>query len=85
MNRGWKDLSNGDLVAAAVKSGFECLLTRDQLFGESASRSLKRFPDFALVIVKLPQVHWQQYVESFVRAWNAGPIQPIRGTVTHWP
>jgi hypothetical protein len=34
--KGWKALSNGQLVAAAVSSGFDCLLTRDRLFGESA-------------------------------------------------
>jgi hypothetical protein len=26
-NRGWKALSNGDLVKAAVDAGFRCLLT----------------------------------------------------------
>jgi predicted nuclease of predicted toxin-antitoxin system len=36
-HRGWKALSNGELVAAAFAEGFHCLLTRDQLFGESAS------------------------------------------------
>jgi hypothetical protein len=35
--RGWKALSNGDLVAVAIAAGFTCLLTRDQLFGESAA------------------------------------------------
>jgi hypothetical protein len=35
---GWKALSNGDLVNVAVDAGFHCLLTRDQLFGESAFR-----------------------------------------------
>src|ERR1019366_9838171 len=34
--RGWKALSNGDLVNVAVDAGFRCLLTRDHLFGESA-------------------------------------------------
>ncbi len=28
-NRGWKALSNGNLVATAVAAGFHCLLTRD--------------------------------------------------------
>jgi len=46
--RGWKPLSNGDLVRAAVGAGFSCLLTRDQLFGESASRGLKSYPQFAV-------------------------------------
>ena len=40
-NRGRKALSNGELVSAAVAAGFTCLLTRDQLFGESAARALK--------------------------------------------
>lgn len=38
-NRGWKALSNGLLVAAAVTHGFTCLLTRDQLFAESGRES----------------------------------------------
>jgi hypothetical protein len=42
-NRGWTSLKNGDLVMAAVADAFVCLLTRDQLFGESASRALKAF------------------------------------------
>ena len=45
-NRGWKALSNGHLVKAAVDAGFDCLLTRDRLFGESASRALRLFPTF---------------------------------------
>ena len=36
-SRGWKTLSNGDLVKAAMDAGFGCMLTRDRLFGESAS------------------------------------------------
>ena len=59
--RGWKALSNGDLVNVAVDAGFHCLLTRDQLFGESASRALKRFPQFAVVVVNVPQRPWPQY------------------------
>jgi len=39
-SRGWKALLNGDLVTAAVAAGFECLLTRDKLFGEFASGAL---------------------------------------------
>jgi hypothetical protein len=30
-NRGWKSLSNGDLVTAAVADGFLCLLIRDRI------------------------------------------------------
>ena len=53
--RGWKALSNGDLVSVAVDAGFRCLLTRYQLFGESASRALKQVPQFAVVVVNVPQ------------------------------
>ena len=60
-NRGWKALSNGDLVSAAVAAGFTCLLTRDQLFGESAARALKVFSTFGVVVVNLPQQRWQAY------------------------
>ncbi len=42
-NRGWKTLSNGDLVKVAADAGFRCLLTRDRLFGESASRGSNHF------------------------------------------
>jgi hypothetical protein len=84
-NRGWKALSNGDLVATAAAAGLHCLLTRDQLFGESASRALKSFPQFAVVVVDLPQQPWQQYQERFIAAWTASPIQPVRGGLIHWP
>lgn len=83
VSRGWKALSNGDLVASA--SGFECLLTRDQLFGESAARALRSFPHFAVVLVDLPQQRWQQYRERFLAAWAASPIQPSPGRLTQWP
>jgi hypothetical protein len=53
--RGWKALSNGDLVSVAVDAGFHCLLTRNRLIGESASRALKLYPDFAIVVVNIPQ------------------------------
>ena len=83
--RGWKALSNGDLVATASGAGFECILTRDQLFGESASRALGLFPHFAVVIVTLPQRQWQQYRAGFQQAWAKAPIQPIPGCLVHWP
>jgi hypothetical protein len=84
-SRGWKALSNGDLVAAASAAGFECLLTRDQLFGDSAARALRSFPQFAVVLVNLPQQRWQQYRETFMAAWAESPIQPAPGRLTRWP
>jgi hypothetical protein len=54
-DRGWKALSNGQLVAAAVAGGFDCLLTRDRLLGESASYALRLHSTFAVILINLPQ------------------------------
>ena len=54
-DHGWKHLSNGNLVFQAVTNGYSCLLTRDQLFAQSASRTLKQYPGFAIVVVRLSQ------------------------------
>jgi hypothetical protein len=83
--RGWGALNNGDLVSAAVKEGFTCLLTQDRLFAEAASRALKAHPNFAVVVVHLPQRPWPQYQESFKAAWLKSPISPTPGKVIHWP
>jgi len=84
-SRGWKALSNGELVSEAAAAGFTCLLTREQLFGESAARALKNFPTFAVVVVDLPQQRWPAYQERFVTAWGTRPIEPIAGMLVHWP
>src|SRR5579862_9326103 len=84
-NRGWKALSNGQLVTAAVSAGFVCLLTRDQLFGQSAARALNSFPQFAIVVVGIPQQPWPQYRDRFVAAWAQRAIEPLAGKLTHWP
>ena len=82
--RGWKALSNGDLVRAAVDAGFRCLLTRDRLFGESASHALKSFPQFAVVVVNIPQRPWAEYREQFVARWTKLPIEPVAGRLIDW-
>jgi predicted nuclease of predicted toxin-antitoxin system len=64
-NRGWKALRNGDLVAAASEAGFHTLLTRDQLFAESASRAWRQFPSLSIVIITLPQLPSRNYLASF--------------------
>ena len=64
------------LVSAAVAAGFDCLLTRDQLFGESASRALKLYPEFAVVLVTIPQRPWEQYRLEFLRCWSEKPSPP---------
>ena len=84
-NRGWKTLRNGDLVAAATQSGFDTLLTRDQLFAESASRAWRMFPNLAVVIVTLPQLPSARYLKAFALAWTACPIQPQPGNIIIWP
>ena len=83
--RGWKGLSNGELVSAAVDAGFSCLLTRDQLFGESASQALKHFPAFAVVVVSIAQRPWAHYREEFLAQWRQRPIEPIPGKLVQWP
>jgi hypothetical protein len=82
---GWASLENGALVAAAASAGFTCLLTQDRLFGESAAESLRAFPDFAVVVVQLPQRPWREYLGEFRKAWDAAPIRPAPGLVAYWP
>jgi predicted nuclease of predicted toxin-antitoxin system len=82
---GWKELSNGALVVAAVAAGFTCVLTRDVLFAESAGRALREHVDFAVVLVRLPQQKWPAYGETFRRAWKVATITPIAGKVVRWP
>ena len=84
-NRGWNALSNGDLVTAAVAAGFICLLTRDQLFGQSAARALKSFPHFGVVVVNIRQQPWKQYRDRFVAQWAERAIAPVACQLTHWP
>jgi predicted nuclease of predicted toxin-antitoxin system len=83
--RGWKHLLNGHLVSAAAAAGFSCLLTRDQLFAESASRALKQFPQFAVVLIELKQQRRSQYLAQFRAAWLRQPIVPIPGRTVCWP
>ena len=84
-HRGWKALSNGDLVAAAYAGGFRCLLTRDQLFGESASRALSSVAEFGVVVITLSQQRWPEYRSSSLEAWSASPIHPVPGRLVYWP
>lgn len=84
-NRGWKALTNGNLVAAAVAGGFDCILTRDQAFAESAARVLRSYPKFALVVLRLTQKPWLEYREAFLAAWSVSPIRPVAGELTRWP
>jgi len=83
--RGWDGLANGELVKAAVEAGFTAILTRDRQFGESASRALRRFPTFSVVLVTLPQLRGAAFLERFRDEWVRRPIQPVPGVLTVWP
>jgi len=83
--RGWGNLSNGALLEAAAAAGFRSILTRDRLFGASASRALRRFPEFSVVLVTLPQLRAQRFLEAFQAAWSAAPIVPAPGELSVWP
>ena len=84
-NRGWGGLVNGSLVEAAISTGFVCLLSRDRLFSESASRALKRFPDFSVVLIVIPQVRGAEFVTRFRAAWQTQDLRPVPGSLVSWP
>jgi hypothetical protein len=85
IHRGWRNLANGDLVSAASQVGFTCLLTHDRLFGESAGASLKAAPNFSIVVVRLSQRPWREYIQQFREAWSRERIVPTAGSVVIWP
>ena len=81
----WLLDANMDVHLVSILTGFRCLLTRDQLFGESASRALKMFPQFAVVVVNVTQRPWAQYREQFLALWREHPIEPVSGQLIQWP
>lgn len=83
--RGWGALDNGTLVGVSVAAGFTCLLTRDRLFGESAGRALEQFPEFAIIVVTLPQARAPRFLKAFRSAWTDTPIVPRAGEILDWP
>lgn len=84
-SRGWGGLTNGELVEAAAEAAFTCVLTRDKLFSESAAGMLRRFPQFCVVLVSLPQLRGTQFLEQFRLAWQRNPIRLEPGTLINWP
>jgi hypothetical protein len=84
-SRGWGALTNGDLIAAAVAAGITCILTRDRLFTQSASKAFKVHAALAVVILVLPQLRAQPFLEAFSRAWSERPIDPRPGEALYWP
>ncbi len=84
-NRGWDSLENGDLVSVASDAGFVCILTRDVLFSLSAAKALKKYPNFAVVLIRLPQAKGSVYAASFRECWNRQKIEPVGGARIEWP
>ncbi|TWW07899.1 hypothetical protein E3A20_29730 [Planctomyces bekefii] len=82
---GWRELTNGKLVAAAYAAGFRVLITRDRLFSSAASHVISKHPDVAIVIMTLPQRPYLAYQQSFKEAWAKSPIVPKGGAVITWP
>ena len=64
-NRGFKKLSVTATWSLQLQAGFHTLLTKDQLFTESASRASRDFPSLSVVIVTLPQLPSARYLASF--------------------
>lgn len=83
--RGWRTLSNGGLVAAAVHARFTALLTRDRLFDQSAAAALKAYPDFCIVRVALPQRRSADFLQALRVAWQQAKIAPTPGRMVEWP
>jgi hypothetical protein len=83
--RGWRDLSNGKLAEAAFMAGFRAILTRDRLFGESAGKALKTYPELAVVVLRLPQSREAAFLVEFKAQWAKKPICPIPGQILEWP
>jgi hypothetical protein len=58
IHRHWETLENGDLVRAAVESGFTCVLTKDVRFRESAAKTLAAYHDLADFSDLSPRRNW---------------------------
>ena len=48
-------------------------------------RALMQFPQFAVVVVNVPQRPWAQYREQFLGLWRDHPIEPVGGKLIQWP
>ena len=84
-HRGWNDLDNGALVSVASRAEFTCILTRDVLFAESASKAMDRFPQMAIVLITIPQTRGQEYAAQFLKQWRRSPISPEPHGMIRWP
>jgi predicted nuclease of predicted toxin-antitoxin system len=85
IRRGWRGLTNGELVRAAYDGGFRVILTRDRDFGGTAGSVLMRLPDLAVVVVTIPQAREAAYLEAFEARWREHAIAPVAGSIIEWP
>lgn len=83
--RGWHELRNGDLAVASYAAGFRCIVTRDVRFGESAAHALDRFPELAVILLRLPQNRGRIYAQAFESEWLRSPVIPAPGQMVSWP
>ena len=84
-SKGWSALTNGQLIEAAVKNGFEGIITKDIRLHLDGEVSLRKFPTFAIVIVKLPQLKKRQYLERFSSELAQKKLIPVAGKIIAWP
>ena len=82
---GWRLLTNGHLIEKAFVSGFKVMLTNDVRIEQSAEKSLVKFSDFALVLLRLPQIPSEQYLQMFQQQWAKQAILPEKGRLSIWP
>jgi hypothetical protein len=85
VRRGWRELTNGALAAAAFAAGFRVILTRDRGFGSAAGSGLRALPELAVVVVTLPQTREAAYLVEFEAHWRRTPISPVPGKIIEWP
>lgn len=83
--KGWGALTNGELVAAAAAARVSCIVTRDNLFAQSAAKALKIHTTLSIVVLKLAQLRAPAFLEAFQQAWSSRPIQLIAGEIMEWP
>ena len=83
--QGWQKLTNGELVRNAFEAQFRVLVTRDKLFNESATTTLRRFSEFAVVLFTMRQQRQSEYMRVFAEQWSQNPIQPVTGKLVIWP
>jgi len=69
----------------AVSRGFEVILTNDVRILESSGKNLLKYPNFGLVLLRLPQVSSENYLTLFKAAWTTFPIVPEFGKIVSWP